>query len=227
MAETPHASVRLLEAVERLAAFLEQPLTGRIAQLEHDLEGRTGEEAAGVADRAGVDGSLFDAALDVRAELGRINDLIHAVAITMMLPRILEPQERLVRRPSLAAGNDPTRPYDLETDRRVAEFKLSAWKGADAMRKRQTFKDLVTLAADDSGRRPELYVVGEEPIRFLRTSRSTAAWALDRSPPAAKLFADRFSPLATEIADFTAGRGARVRLVNLSEVAPDLMNRLV
>ena len=63
-----------------------------------------------------MDGPLLDAALDVRARLGRINDLIHAAAIVLMLPHILEPGERLVRRPSLAAGNDPTRPFRLRDE---------------------------------------------------------------------------------------------------------------
>lgn len=217
----------LLVAVERLAGFLRDPLTERIAQLEHDLEQATAAEAATVADHAGVDGTLLDAALDVRAGLGRLNDLVHAVAILLLLPHILDTDERVARRPSLAAGNDRSRPYDLETDRRIAEFKLSVWKGADALRKRQTFKDLVHLAADDSGRNAELYVVGDAPIRFLRTSRSTAQWALDRSPAVNRLFTNRFGPLNTPIGDFTTGPGAHVRLVDLSELAPDVMNRLV
>lgn len=217
----------LSAAVQRLADFLRSPLTEQIASLEHRLDGSAVEDVAHIAAAAGVDASLLDAALDVRAQLGRLSDLVHATAITLMLPRILEPGERVARRPSLAAGNDPSRPYDLETDRRVVEFKLSSWKGADAMRKRQTFKDLVHLAADESGRRSELYVAGDAPIRFLRSSRSTAAWALDRSPATARLFAERFGELDTTVASFTAGPGARVKIIDLVTVAPDLLNRLI
>ncbi|WP_275297582.1 hypothetical protein [Streptomyces sp. CdTB01] len=43
------------------------------------------------------------------------------------------------------------------------------------MRKHQTFKDLVMLAADTSGRRTELFVISPEPQCFLTTSTSTAA----------------------------------------------------
>lgn len=102
------------------------------------------------------------------------------------LPIILEPADRLTNRPSLAAGNDPTRPFDVETDRQVAEFKIGIWSGngTDAIRKRGAFHHLVNLAADTSGRGPELYVVGDEPLRFLRTSRTTARWALDRGAAA-------------------------------------------
>ena len=109
----------------------------------------------------------------------------------------------------------------------MAEFKLAVWKGADAMRKRQTVKDLVHLAADDSGRRAELYVAGPEPIRFLRTSRSTIGWALDRSPAAARLFTDRYGPLTTTVAEFASVAARHVKVIDLSDIAPDVMNRLV
>lgn len=66
-----------------------------------------------------------------------MSDLIHAAAIVVLLPRLLGEGEVVTNRPSLAAGNDPARPFDLETNLRVAEFKLSQWAGADAMTKRK------------------------------------------------------------------------------------------
>lgn len=135
-----------------------------------------------VAEDGHVVPELLASALTVRESLGRINDLIHACGILLVLPHLLGEGEHITVRPSLGAGNDPNRPYDVETDQRIAEFKLTRWRGADAMRKRQTFKDLVMLAADTSGRRAELFVIGPEPRRFLTTSTSTAAWALDRTP---------------------------------------------
>lgn len=81
---------------------------------------------------SGADHELLSAAITVRRDLGRISDLIHAAAIVLVLPQVLEDGEQIINRPSLAAGNDPSRPYDLETNRRVAEFKLSRWAGTDA-----------------------------------------------------------------------------------------------
>jgi hypothetical protein len=220
--------VELDRAVLRLSAFLgEQPLTAAIAEMEAGLEGATASGAADLAGRAGVDSELLSAALVVRRSFGRISDLIHAAAIVVLLPQILDDGETIVRRPSLAAGNDPSRPYDLETNRRVAEFKLSEWKGADAMRMRQTFKDLVYLAADESGRQPELFVVGTKPASFLRSSTSTASWALDRSPPGRRLFEKRFGSLDMSVADFTAGPGARVRITELGGLLPSLGTDIV
>lgn len=186
----------LTKAVGRLEAFLDSaPLTTSIAELESELNGAGSDDLQAIMAGGGVDLSLLEAAVAVRRSLGRVNDLIHASAIVLLLPHLLQKGEIVSNRPSLAAGNDPSRPFDLETNRRVAEFKLSRWAGADAMRKRQTFKDLVHLAADASGRTAQLFVVGEAPIRFLRSSRSKAAWGLDRSPATASLFEKRFHPL--------------------------------
>lgn len=214
---------QLPRAARELAEFLgAAPLTARIADLERRLQGsdRTGVEAAFVD--AGLRTGVLEAALVVRRDFGRLNDLIHALAILLALPRLLVEGEVVVNRPSLAAGNDPSRPYDLETSRRVAEFKLSKWTGRDAMRKRETFKDFVRLAADDSGRQAELFVVGTAPSRFLKGSRSTAEWALDRAPSTRRLFAARFGRLSTSVAEFTAGPGARVLIRDLSRILPEV-----
>jgi hypothetical protein len=176
-------------------------------------------------EEAGVDQALLAASLVVSATFGQIHSLVHAAAITLLLPRLLEPGERITSRPSLAAGNDPDRPYDLETDSRVAEFKFSRWKGGgDAGRKRQVFKDLVQLAAaDTNGRRAELYVIGDAPIRFLRGTISNARWGLKNNMAVARQFEERFGPLETRVCDFTAGPAAHVRLIDLETLAPDVL----
>lgn len=207
-------------ALRSLGAFLDRaPLTDTIASLEEALEGATQAEVGGLLKDAGISPGLLQDAMTVRARIGRVSDVIHATAIALSLPALLQPGE-VIGRPSLAAGNDRTRPFDLETDRRVAEFKLARWKGSDAMRKRQTFKDLVHLAAEESDRVAELYVLGEQPIRFLQTSRSKASWGLDRFPRTQRLFEDKFGSLDMAIADFTGEHGAHVKVVDLEERMP-------
>lgn len=214
-------SDQLGNAVSVLAAFLgAEPLTCAIASMERSLVGRSASEAGAMAAARGVSPDLMVAALTVRGSLGRLNDLIHAAGIVLALPHLLQDGEEIAVRPSLAAGNDPSRPFDLETDRRVAEFKLARWRGADAMRKRQTFKDLVMLAADRTGRRAELFVVGPEPGRFLRTSRSTAAWALDRTPHARRVFGESFGSLEVSVAEFTERHAGHVQVTDLCDVLP-------
>ncbi len=215
-------ALELNRAVEVLGSFLRvAPLTGVIAGLERRLDGVSGEEAAAVGREGGVNAELLAAALTVRRDLGRISDLIHAAGIILALPHLLEEGERVRTRPSLAAGNDPSRPYDLETDRRVAEFKLAHWTGGDTIRKHQTFKDLVVLALDDSDRRAELFVLGRQPAAFLRASRTTAASALSRAPRVRERFTRAFGPPDdTTVAAFTATHAAHVHITDLLTILP-------
>ncbi|MCG5470450.1 hypothetical protein LADH09A_004398 [Micromonospora sp. LAH09] len=219
----------LAAAFAMLLAFLgSADLTGRISDLEAQLDGADRRAASSLIEEAGMGSELLRAALLVRQHAGRLSDVIHAAAITLVLPQIMEAGERVVCRPSLAAGNDLSRPYDLETDRRIAEFKMSVWKGADAMRKRGVFADLVHLALDTSGRRPQLYVAGPPAIHFLRGARSTAAWGLNRSSPRLRQrFEERFGPLDVPIRDFTAGPAARVELIDLTVLLPDVATVIV
>jgi hypothetical protein len=204
-----------------LLSFLELPLTTTVAGLEHDLAGKRSHEVAAVLEAHGIDTRLLHAALLARDRLGRINDVIHAAAISLVLPELLEPDEQL-KRPSLAAGNDPTRPFDLETNHRVAEFKLARWRGADAMRKRHVFKDVVHLAAEPSPRNKQLFVLGAEPIHFLQTSKSSAAWGLDRFPAVQEVFVNSFGTLGMSISEFVEGEGSAVELVDLEQRWPAL-----
>ena len=210
-------------AIGRLASFLDgESLTRVTASLESDLDGQVGANVHDVLHVAGIGRDVLLAALQVRSEMGRINDVIHAAAIALSLPHLLGPDEKISNRPSLAAGNDPSRPFDIETDQRIAEFKLAQWTGADAMRKRQVFKDLFKLAINDSGRDAELYVVGQRPLRFLRGSKSTARWALDRHTAVAAEFTEHFGSLDIPVSHFTAEQAAHVRLIDLTVEIPEL-----
>lgn len=169
------ANDELAPAVLRTLEYLERaPLTEGIAHLEHSLSGADRAMVAAAVEEAGIDEVLLRAALLVRRDLGRLNDVIHAVAIARALPAILEEGERIEGAPSLAAGNDPKRPFDVMTNMRVAEFKLSVWKGADPARKRGLFSDLAHLALHDPSdvRKRQLFVIGQKPIDFLRKSNS-------------------------------------------------------
>lgn len=128
----------------------------------------------------GLDLEPVIAAVQVRNRVGRLNDVIHAGVIAQSLRHILEPGEVITNRPSLAAGNDPTPPFDLETDRRVAEFRCrfgrAPMRCARAGRLPTWFISLLTTQGATAALRR-----WPQPIRFLRTSKSTADWALNRS----------------------------------------------
>ena len=155
-------SVRL--AFDRLDAFMASgSLTKSIAALEVQLWDADAETAAAVLAASGLDEDLVDSALIVRKRVGMLDTLIHAAVIMRVLPLVLEPGEKVIKRPSLGAGNDPDRNYDLETTHRVAEFKLSSRTGADGGRQRGLFADVVGLSLDTTHRRRQIFVLGNAP----------------------------------------------------------------
>ena len=208
-----------MAAFERLDGYLSSgSLTSVIAALEHDMVGADSEGAARVLAATGLDDDLVDSALIVRERIGMIDTLIHAAVITQVLPRILEPGETVVKRPSLGAGNDPDRVFDLETTHRVAEFKLSSWKGHDGMRQRGLFADVVGLSLDTSGRRRQVFVVGDYPVRFLRTSGRNASKTLSKA--ALKLRTPEGLSEEMTVSEFTLA--AQIEVVDLKDLIPKL-----
>ena len=206
-------------AFELLDRFLSAgSLTGKIATLEAAVDGADRTAAARVLESSGFDGDLVDSALIVRERVGMLDTLIHAAVIMQVLPKILEPGEVVSKRPSLGAGNDPGRVFDLETDRRVAEFKLSSWKGADSMRQRGLFADVVGLSTDTTGRRRQMYVVGALPVRFLQTSKRNAAKTLSKA--ALKLRSPEGITDEMTVAEYT--RKAEIEVVDLRSLIPKL-----
>lgn len=90
--------------------------------------------------------------------------------ISFLLPRVLETGEVLEVRPSLGPGNDPSRPFYLATNVRVAEIKVSIWSGGDVGRQKALVADLFHLAYDHGaatgamdGRPPTDRVLAEQP----------------------------------------------------------------
>src|SRR5438105_3702599 len=139
---------RLHEAAVAVSALGVGPaLTNRIADLEKVLSGQERDAVADLINKDGVDSALLHAALVVKAMSGQINVVVHAVGILVSLPYLLSEGE-VIQSLSLGAGNTGRR-HDLETDRRVAEFKFIGWRGgAEAIRQNSLFVDLFNLATD-------------------------------------------------------------------------------
>jgi hypothetical protein len=205
-----------------VGAFLgKAPLRSTVADLEIALSGCEQAEAAEITAAQGVTPDLLHAALAARDAFGKLSDLIHAAAIALALPHILESEERLIR-PSLAAGNTPERLFDVETNVRIAEFKLSRWDGHDGGRQQPTVKDLVRLAADTSGRAAELYVRGGRPIAWLKSTRSSVRQQLRRYRNELAAFEGTFGNPDVAVSAFVAGDGARVQVIDIEQRIPEL-----
>ncbi|MFI7033700.1 hypothetical protein ACIBK1_33715 [Microbispora rosea] len=216
---TPHTDEDALEAFRRLDLFLaSNVLTPTLAALEAKLNGISKAAAADLGQTTGFDEDLVDAALVVRERVGMLDTLIHAGVITQVLPMVLEDDEVVTKRPSLGAGNDPGRVFDLETTHRVAEFKLSSWKGQDGARQRALFADVVGLSLDETDRRRQVFVVGALPVAFLTTSKRNAVKTLSKGP-----LRIRDAPGLTEtmtVSEFTAA--ANIEVIDLRAMMPCL-----
>lgn len=218
-ARPAHSDSDALDAFRRLDGFMAaNQLTSTLAGLESRLVGLDATGVRRLVDTSGFDENLVDSALVVRERVGMVDTLIHAAVIAQVLPMIMEEGETVTKRPSLGAGNDSLRVFDVETDRRVAEFKLSSWKGGDGMRQRSLFADVVGLSLDATGRRREVYVVGELPVRFLTTSHRNAVRTLSKSAQRVRSVAGLTE--ATTVAEFTQSAG--VRVVDLRTLLPGL-----
>lgn len=208
-----------VEAFVRLDRFLMAgSLTSKIADLEAQLDGADQAAADGARVASGIDEDLVDSALVMRERIGMLDTLLHAAVITRLLPQILEPGETVLKRPSLGAGNDPDRAYDLETSARVAEFKLSSWKGADGARQRGLFADVVGLSLDLTARRRQVYVVGPLPVAFLRDSRRNAAKTLSKA--ALRLRSPDGLTDQVTVSEYT--KLARIEVIDLTTFIPGL-----
>jgi len=226
----PHVSAEQAGAAfSTLVTFLRgSPLTNGVSALEHQLVDADRHTVAAVTAQAGLTDDLLRAALIVRRDVGRVSDVIHAAVIALALPVILDEGETVINRPSLGPGNDKSRPYDLETDLRVAEFKVAVWSGGDMMRKRTLTADLVHLSLDESSRRPELWVAGEQPLRFLRTSTASVADLLSRSSKHLRArYQARYGSEPIPLHTFTATHAGRVRLFDLADVLPAIASALL
>lgn len=216
---------QLVDATRLLAAFLRgRPFTETVSELEQGMVDALSEELEDSNASAKVTADLLAASGVLRREFGRLNDVIHAVGILLVLPHLLDSGERIVNRPSLAAGNDQSRPFDVETDARIAEFKFSVWKdGRDVARKKALCKDLVALAADRSGRAHCLYVLGQAPLDFVSRSGSKLETMLD-TRRARSRYENAFGPLgATTVSEFASGAAAHVEIVDLAQRLPEVL----
>jgi len=121
-------------------------LTARVGHLEGVLSGRERSAALETLVRERVTEAMLAGAVEVKRVAGEVNVAIHALGILLALPHVLEPGER-IESLSVGAGNIG-RSFDLETDRQVAEFKFTAWRGgAEAIHQNGLFVDIFRLEA--------------------------------------------------------------------------------
>jgi HAMP domain-containing protein len=132
-----------------LERFTRADLGRSLSSIESALIGLTAGSYAETIAAAGVTSEVLSAAASLKRLAGQVNVAIHAAGILLCLPHILQAEER-VEYVSLGAGNTG-REFDLETTRRIAEFKFIHWRGGpESIRQNGLFKDFYLLAESTS-----------------------------------------------------------------------------
>lgn len=209
----------IVDAARRLQEFEGNSLTDRLSDLEASFAHAEGSGCASLCASLGVDPAVLDSALTIKRLAGQIDVVVHAVGILVSLPHILEPDE-VVSYLSLGAGNTG-RDFDLETDRRIAEFKFIHWRGgAESIRQNQLFKDFFLLAEADTHKERYLYVLGlEHPLRFLEGRRALSS-VLSRNARIAAEFYRKYPDRFSVVSEYYQHRRQRVNLVDLDSIVP-------
>ena len=178
--------------------------------------------------------SIYRAALALKALAGEVDVLLHAIGITVALPHVLLPDERVI---SVSVDHDGAGTAgaaglgvgDLVTDRQIAEFTFIRWhptKGNGA-REVKLLRDLIKLdLLDDSlaeGRRRVLYVTGAAPVERFLAGRTTVEKKLGRNADVLTRLKDRYSDDLPRLGDYWRNLAGRVELVDLHTLSPDLI----
>lgn len=209
----------LVDAARRLQEFEGNSLTARLSGLERSFQDAEGKQCASLCASIGLDRGMLDSALAIKRVAGQINVVVHAVGILLSLPYVLQPDE-VVSYLSLGAGNTG-RDFDLETDRRIAEFKFAQWRGgADVLRQNQLFKDFFLLAEADTHKERYLCVLGLAPqLRFLEGRRALPS-VLSRNAHIATEFHSKYPDRFSVVSEYYQYRRHRVNLVDLEAIVP-------
>lgn len=214
------------EIVDLLSRFTGQNLTATLGKVESSVHGLTADRCQAFLEGAGAGREVLGAAAEMKRLAGQINVTIHALGILLCLPHILEPGEE-VDYVSLGAGNTG-RSFDLETDRRVAEFKFIKWRGGpESIRQNGVFKDFFLLARNPTPKRKYLYLLGTpQALKFLNGGRALSS-VLSRDGKLQRLFEERYGNRFAKVRDYYAEHAADVTIEDVSPWLSELAEGLV
>jgi hypothetical protein len=210
---------RALDVLNKFA--VRENLTRRIFKLESGLSKRGAWTLGGFLKEESVDDSLLAAAFEIKRLSAQIDVIIHALGILISLPHILEPDE-IILSVSLGAGNTG-RAFDLETDKRVAEFTFIQWQGgAEPTRQNKVFVDLFNLVRDETDRKKKLYVLDSEyPLRFFNNKRAIKS-VLEKHGNVSQEFFTKYGDRYRHVSEYFRDVQRFVEIVDLRRVVPAL-----
>lgn len=207
--------LNIVEAAEHLSRFAGPSLSRTLSMIEQRSKGVTLETTSDLLAEVGADHETLAAAAVIKDLAGQINVTIHALGILRCLPHILQPGE-VIEYVSLGAGN-AGRPFDLETNLRVAEFKFITWRGGpESIRQNGVFKDYFALAHHETPKSKHLYLLGaEHALKFLRGRRAMGS-ILSRHVGLKEAFQARFGDRYSVVSDYFREHRDAVRIEDVS-----------
>lgn len=210
----------LIDAAKAIQEFSDKSLTQKIWELETSFQGKDGQQVADILPQIALDRNLLIAGITLKHVAGQINVLIHAIGILLSLPHILEEGE-VIEELSLGAGN-AGRHFDLETNRRIAEFKFINWRGgAESIRQNSLFKDFFYLAEYETKKERYLYVIGAlHPLRFLNGGRALSS-ILTKDQKLRESFSNLYGATYSTVGEYYRYRKDRIHLEDINIIIPE------
>ncbi|NQV16637.1 hypothetical protein HQ531_14335 [bacterium] len=205
--------MNLSESFELLLAFSGNDLTQRLSIIEESLKNKTAMSIRPILASEGVNKPVLEAAGQIKQVAGQIHVIIHAVGILLTLPELLS-EDEVIESLSLGAGNTG-RDFDLETTKRIAEFKFIRWHGgSESIRQNSLFKDFYMLAESDTIKSKYLYVLGTEiPLKFFNGKRAISS-VFSKNVSLLKHISDKH-PSCRVVSDYYLKHIDEVEIVNI------------
>jgi hypothetical protein len=215
--------MRLDRSLAAFQHFCGSDLTATLARIESSIRGVSAEGLPDALSTFGASNDTLAGAGHFKRLIGQLNVVIHALGILLCLPHILEVGET-IESVSLGAGNTG-RPFDLETNFRVAEFKFIRWQGgAETIRQNSLFKDFYLLAEHDTPKKKYLYVLEtHRPLKFLNGGRALDS-VFSKNVTLYRQFHGKYGETYRTVRDFYQPRQT---LILIKDVSPWLSGLLV
>lgn len=211
--------VSFLQAAKIIQEFEKGSLTKQITFIERKLAGKNSSMVQEICPDLGVTTTLLQSAMIFKRNAGQINVLIHSTGILLLLPEILNKDEK-IEYLSLGAGNTG-RLFDLETDQRIAEFKFINWQGgSESIRQNSLFKDFFLLAEYETQKKKFLYVLDKKyPMKFLKGGRSIQS-VMSRNNELWTKFQEKYGKRFAKVCEYYEQRKSEVQLIDISDITP-------
>jgi len=212
--------ISLLEAAKVIQKFERTSLAERILSIENILAGGDSNICNSVYPSLGITSSLLESVITLKRAPDQINFLVHSIGVLHALPKLLGSDE-VVQYLSLGAGNSD-RPFDLETNERIAEFNFSDWQdGAESIRQNSFFKDFFLLAEHENKKQKYLYVLEtKEPLNFL-TSEHSLESIMKRRNKLWVAFQKQYGNQFKKVGEYFEYRKSLVQLIDITEIIPE------